>query len=110
VYSRALVLADTTHDATLIRKSTVAIIFMGTPHRGADIASYAKTALTCIKAVGISANTSSVQKLKLDSEDLGGLNSQFGTILQLRKIKVLTFYELKPTKIGKLADTLVSDA
>jgi hypothetical protein len=78
---------------------------MGTPHRGSPLASYADTAISCIKATGFKANAGNIQKLKLNSEDLDELTSQFGSLLQLKSIKVLTFYELKPTKIAGIALT-----
>jgi hypothetical protein len=100
-------LAQDAHDATAIRKSTAAVTFMGTPHRGSRLASYAEMAVKCIKATGIKANTAAVEKLKLDSDDLEELGSQFGSLLQSERIKVLTFFELKPTKIAGITDAVV---
>jgi hypothetical protein len=80
---------------------------MGTPHRGSPVASYADTAVSCIKATGFKANTGNIQKLKLNSEDLEELGSQFGSLLQLERIKILTFYEMKPTRIAGITEALV---
>lgn len=82
---------------------------MGTPHRGSPLASYAETAVSCIKATGLKANKGNIHQLRLDSEELDDLGSQFGSLLQLGRIKVLTFYELKPTSIAgmRLTETLV---
>lgn len=82
---------------------------MGTPHRGSQIASYADIAVTCIKAVGFKANTSNLQHLRLDSDDLDELGSQFGSLLQTEGIKVLTFFELKPLKIAGISETVVGN-
>lgn len=80
---------------------------MGTPHRGSHLASYAEMAIKCIKATGIKANSTNLEKLKLDSDDLEELGSQFGSLLQSEKIKVLTFFELKPTKIAGVTEAVV---
>ena len=104
---QALLLAQEAHDAAAIRKSTIAVIFMGTPHRGSQLASYADLAVTCIKATGIKANTANLRHLKLDSDDLEELGTQFGSLLQSESIKVLTFYELKPTRIAGIGETMV---
>lgn len=79
---------------------------MGTPHRGSPLASYADTAVSCIKATGFKANTGNIQQLKLNSEDLEELGSQFGSLLQLERIKVLTFYEMNPTRIAGITEAL----
>jgi hypothetical protein len=100
-------LAQETHDATGIRKSTRAIAFMGTPHRGSQLASFADIAVKCIKAAGVKANVSNINQLKLDSGILEEIGSQFGSLLQSEKIKVLTFYELKPTKIAGFSEAMV---
>jgi len=80
---------------------------MGTPHRGSQLASYADVAVACVKAVGFKTNSANIHHLKLHSEDLEELDTQFGSLLQSEKIKVLTFYELKPMKIAGVADTVV---
>ena len=104
---QALILAQESHDAAGIRKATIAVAFMGTPHRGSQLASYADIALTCIKAAGVRANTGNLQQLKLDSDNLEEIGSQFGSLLQLERIKVLTFYELKPTRIAGITEAVV---
>jgi hypothetical protein len=81
---------------------------MGTPHRGSQLASYADIAVTCVKAVGFKANTVHLLQLKLDSDDLEDLGSQFGSLLQSEGLKVLTFYKLKPMKIAGVTDAVVS--
>jgi hypothetical protein len=93
-------LAQESHDAYSIRKATIAVTFMATPHRGSQLASYADLVVTCIKAAGVKANTANLNQLKIDSDDLEELGSQFGSLLQSERIKVLTFYELKPTRLA----------
>jgi hypothetical protein len=80
---------------------------MGTPHRGSPLASYADTIVACVKATGFKANSGNIQQLRLNSEDLDELGSQFGSLLQLGRIKVLTFYEMKPTKVAGIAEAVV---
>jgi hypothetical protein len=101
-------LAHEGHDAAALRKATKAVIFMGTPHRGSQLASYADTIVTCIKVAGFKANTASLQRLQVNSDDLDELGSQFGSLLQAEEIKVLTFYELKPLKVAGIAEAVVS--
>jgi hypothetical protein len=100
-------LAQESHDAVGIRKATIAVAFMGTPHRGSQLASYADIAVTCIKAAGVKANTGNLHQIKLDSDNLEEINSQFGSLLQSERIKVLTFYELKPTRIASITEAVV---
>jgi hypothetical protein len=80
---------------------------MGTPHRGSQLASYADIAVTCIKAVGFKANVANIHQLKLDSDSLEEIGSQFGSLLQSGGIKVIMFYELKPTRIAGIKDAVV---
>jgi hypothetical protein len=100
-------LAQEAHDAAAIRKSTILVAFMGTPHRGSQLASYAEIAVTCIKTTGFKANTANIHHLKLDSDALEELGSQFGSLLQMENIKVLTFYELRPIKLAGIAEAIV---
>ena len=94
IYLQALLLAQEAHDASAIRRATLLVVFMGTPHRGSQLASYADIAVTCVKAVGFKANTVNLLQLKLDSDDLEDLGSQFGSLLQSEGLKVLTFMNL----------------
>lgn len=94
VVKKALLLAQEAHDASAIRRATLLVVFMGTPHRGSQLASYADIAVTCVKAVGFKANTVNLLQLKLDSDDLEDLGSQFGSLLQSEGLKVLAFMNL----------------
>ncbi|PMD13242.1 hypothetical protein NA56DRAFT_694968 [Hyaloscypha hepaticicola] len=107
VVKKALLLAQEIHDAAGIRTSTRAVAFMGTPHRGSQLASYADIAVKCMKAAGVKANIANIHQLKLDSDNLEELALQFGSLLQTEQIKVLTFYELKPIKLAGLAEVVV---
>ncbi|KAH8600715.1 hypothetical protein B0O99DRAFT_287380 [Bisporella sp. PMI_857] len=107
VVKKALTLAQEAHDAAAVRKSTILVAFMGTPHRGSQLASYAEIAVTCIKTTGFKANTANIHHLKLDSDALEELGSQFGSLLQMENIKVLTFYELRPIKLAGIAEVIV---
>lgn len=80
---------------------------MGTPHRGSQLASYADIAVTCIKAAGVKANIANIHQLKLDSDNLEEIGVQFCSLLQSQRIKILTFYELKPTKIVGITEAVV---
>jgi hypothetical protein len=80
---------------------------MGTPHRGSSLAPYAEIAVNCIKAAEFKANVGNIHQLRLNSDNLEEIGSQFGSLLQSNRIKVITFYELKPTRIAGIKDTVV---
>ena len=70
-----------------------AVIFMGTPHRGADTAAWANFAAQALKALqmGTATNTRLVSDLKRNSQTLNQISQQFverGSTLQIK-----TFYE-----------------
>jgi len=107
VVKKALILAQRPHVAASIRKATAAVVFMGTPHRGSEVAKYADIAAECIKALGFSTNLVNIKNLKRDSRFLEELCSEFGSLLQSeKKIKVLTFYELQSTRIGGIGSVV----
>ena len=72
-----------------------AIIFMGTPHRGANVASWANFAAQALKALqmGTTTNTSLLSDLKGNSETLKQISQQF--VERGSTLKMKTFYETK---------------
>jgi hypothetical protein len=69
------------------------VIFMGTPHRGADAASWANFVAQALKALqmGTAANRSLLSDLKKNSEALRQISQQF--VERGSTLKIKTFYE-----------------
>ena len=72
-----------------------AVIFMGTPHRGTDLAALANFAARAPRAfqIGTATNTSLLSDLRKNSNTLTQISKQFverGSTLEIR-----TFYETK---------------
>ena len=70
-----------------------AVIFMGTPHRGTDLAALANFAARALRAfqMGVATNTSLLSDLRKNSKTLTQISKQFverGSTLEIR-----TFYE-----------------
>ena len=70
-----------------------AAIFMGTPHRGAEITSWANFAARVFKALQISTatNTNLLPDLEKNSETLRHISQQF--VERASTLKMKTFYE-----------------
>ena len=68
-----------------------AIIFIGTPHRGADMAAWGNFAARVLQALGTATNRRILADLQQNSGTLGQISQQFverGSTLQMK-----TFYE-----------------
>jgi hypothetical protein len=70
-----------------------AVIFMGTPHRGADAASWANFAAQALKALqmGTATNRSLLSDLRKNSETLRQISQQF--VERGSTLKMKTFYK-----------------
>ena len=82
-----------------ISSCTIGLVFLGTPHHGADLAAWANVGATIAKTV-THANPNIVSLLKPGSEMLASIQHAFHTLLRLRKedkseIKITCFYEGK---------------
>ena len=69
------------------------VIFMGTPHRGADVASWAKFAAQALRALqmGTATNKSLVSDLRKNSKTLAQISQQF--VERGSALRIKTFYE-----------------
>jgi hypothetical protein len=69
------------------------VIFMGTPHRGADTAYWANFAAQALEALqmSIATNNSLLSDLKKNSEALRQISQQF--VERGSTVKIKTFYE-----------------
>ena len=90
-----------------ILECTKAIAFLGTPHRGSDLASWATIVGNMVKVLK-SANTDILEVLKPGSEVLENLTQDFHTMLRYREqaqnpsIDITCFVEELPvSKAGK---------
>ena len=70
-----------------------AVIFMGTPHRGADVAALADFAARALRTLqmGIPTNTSLLSDLRKNSATLTQISRQF--VERGSTLKIRTFYE-----------------
>ena len=89
-----------------IAACTTGIIFLGTPHHGADLAAWAKFGTSIAKIVK-RPNTNIVDVLRPESEMLGEIQNGFHTILRQRQgedsIDVTCFFEELPFPVlGKV--------
>ena len=86
-------------------QSTVGIMFMGTPHHGADGAKLASTAIKIANSIPtISLNVYQVKMLERGSEQLREISRSFGFI---QNLKIVTVTESDTTYIPGLGQNLV---
>ncbi|TLD25152.1 hypothetical protein PspLS_05891 [Pyricularia sp. CBS 133598] len=94
VVKKALIMAYMEHvNYGDIVDSTIGIVFMGTPHRGSDLASWGLilTSLINSASLGTGINKELLKTLKVDSEMLAGISSQF--VHRATPLKIRTFTE-----------------
>jgi hypothetical protein len=77
-----------------IIESTKALVFFGTPHQGADVATWSTYLTNVSKAIGIQSSTV-LKELKRWSTTLLELNRLFSE--QISELMVTTFFELEDT-------------
>lgn len=82
------------HEKQLDR-CTIAVAFLGTPHRGSGLAPFATGVAQILKAGGKRVNRDILQLLKRDSEVLADVEESFGTWLRKTggRFKLTCFYE-----------------
>lgn len=90
-------------EAKIVQYCT-AMVFMGTPHRGADTAAWATTATRLAKAIGKAGNDDIVASLKSGSPVLQSLNDTFAGI-QARFNIVTALEGSQMHGIGQVGDT-----
>ena len=77
-----------------VYNSTIALIFFGTPHRGAEPQGLVRNvAETMIRAAGFSPNDTLINGLLPNSERLKELREEFSKMLQSKRWKVYSFQE-----------------
>lgn len=85
-------------------QSTIGIMFMGTPHDGADGAKLASTAINIAKSI-TKFNDYQVEMLQRGSEQLQKISRSFGF---LQDLKIVTTIESNTTTIPGLGQYMVS--
>ena len=88
------------HDKDLrkIYEATTAVVFMGTPHRGSQYASWALILRNIAIASGFDASERILRDLNVDSGILEMLRDEFGKMLREEKFDIYTFQESKGFK------------
>ena len=81
----------------MISDVTVGIIFLGTPHRGSEKASYGEVLAKVATKVMHKPAPALAKALRVNSEALMRLTTDFR--FQMSQYKVCSFYEMKPMRI-----------
>ena len=90
-----------------IRKSTIGIIFMGTPHRGSQAASLGKIVANVAKSFMLDISTTHLEELTPSSPELPKLTADFCNLIIEPKVEIVSFYENAKLKLG-ISGILVS--
>jgi hypothetical protein len=81
-------------------KATAGVVFLGTPHRGANLASWGDTLATCAAAFGLGPDTQLLNILRKDSDRLREIFNDFAMLANEMGLDLICFYELYPTNIS----------
>lgn len=97
VLKRAFCISERSYEEHLkqVDRCTIAIAFLGTPHRGSDFAPLATIIGQLLKASGKRVNTDIIKILKTNSEMLADTEDFFGGWLRKKEnnVYVTCFYE-----------------
>ncbi|KAN0067442.1 hypothetical protein V8E54_014532 [Elaphomyces granulatus] len=97
VIKQALFQAKIEPQYQLIGEATVGIIFLGTPHRGSEKASYGKVLAKVATTVMHKPAPALVNALRANSDALMRLTTDFR--FQMPQYQVCSFYEMKPMRM-----------
>jgi protein SERAC1 len=87
-----------------VKKSTRGIVFLGTPHRGANLASYGEMLVTITKAVGLGSDKALIHSLRDRSPELFKMATYFSDIYEA--FELFCFYELEPWRYSSLVSDI----
>ena len=94
---KALCLSDSANKPhqSEISEHTIAVAFLGTPHRGSDLAPYASFLAQALKSMGKRTNTERLQVLARNSEVLADVDDSFSLWLQrnMGRFDLTCFFE-----------------
>ena len=74
-------------------KSTKAIIFFGTPHRGSEFSDLGETMRRVVSAVGFDTAKQNIRTLEIDSGIWEECHRRFQLLQSRRNIEIYTFHE-----------------
>ncbi len=97
--SKALLLTRIEPQYVVVNEKTIGLIFLGTPHRGSDKATYGKVLSDVATTVVRRPNSKLLGALQTNSDALMRLASEFKH--QLPQYKIVSFYETKPVGLFK---------
>ncbi|KEZ46230.1 hypothetical protein SAPIO_CDS1119 [Scedosporium apiospermum] len=94
-----------------VYQQTIATLFLGTPHRGSDLAEWGLMLKAAANAILFDTNRSILRQLKVDSVILDRLIDDFARVYEQSKFDVYTFREGKRLDIGLITmDKVVRDS
>ncbi|KAI0506067.1 hypothetical protein F5B22DRAFT_651114 [Xylaria bambusicola] len=97
VVKRALALSEASADIHLRRmeRDTIGVVFLGTPHRGADVASFTTAIINIVRSAGIRANSKILDVFKRESQVLASVEDSFSNWLRKTsgRFALSCFYE-----------------
>jgi protein SERAC1 len=103
-------LFDSANEPTVLRRqlheNTIAIAFLGTPHRGSGFAPYASLAAELLSRSGKRVNKDILRVLKKDDPILSGIEKHFGNWLRNTQARVTLacfFEELQLPGVGMVS-------
>ncbi|KAL2071390.1 hypothetical protein VTL71DRAFT_12625 [Oculimacula yallundae] len=86
-------------------RNVVGILFMGTPHRGLELARMASTLGSIVSGLGVGSKSPVLKQLKPNSEVLQNVNMQFRRVLQRAPIGICSAFETRKSPgIGLVVD------
>jgi hypothetical protein len=105
---KALVRASSKELHADIKKSTIGVMFMGTPHRGSHAATLGSIVANVAKSLLLDISTRHLEELVPGSRELQKLTADFLTDMMEPQIEVVSFFETSKLKLG-ISGILVSE-
>lgn len=84
-----------------LARSTVGVIFLGTPHRGTHTARWGDMVATCTKALGFGSEDAILKELRNDSDGPKDLLYEFTLWANRTSLTLVCFFEQHETDYGK---------
>ncbi|KAH6950863.1 ankyrin repeat protein [Fusarium avenaceum] len=106
VFKQAFIRAHEVERYHSLQRLIFGVIFLGTPHRGSDLASWGSMLSSVLKmgTLGTSTNTQLLKDLETNSRDLDRISKSF--IARSKGLKIYSFYETE--KLDMMKNLVVS--